>query len=94
MAFEESIEVLKKLAEDGVADMQKGWFDWLVGRSYRKVAGDHKEVIALRKFAATIAQQLVKKIGQKTAAAVMLAAALDAIHKSVLMVSFNDLTRY
>lgn len=85
-AFQDSIKFLLDLTEKGVADARKSWFECC--RSYHIARGDDESVKDIRKFGVVVAQQLTKTLkGEKEAAAVMLAVALDAIHKSVVMVS-------
>ena len=91
--FRESIKMLMKLTEDGVADAQKVPFDsWR--HNYHLVHGDSKHVEGLRRFGVELTQAVTAKMKERrdvkkpleATAAVLLAFALDASHKSVAMV--------
>lgn len=90
---------MRDLTEAGVRDAQQKLFENVRGRTYHKSQDDSASVIELRKFSVDVAQRLTrdldpsysrddKEVGSKQAmvAAVMLAAALDSVHKSIVMV--------
>ena len=86
-AYRDSMKFLKQMTEQGVRDAQPGLFEFFE-RSYG-TKGDNGQVKELRKFGTMVARALVKEKGKtvEEAAGIMLAAALDATHKSILTVS-------
>lgn len=83
MAYQESIKVLKQLAEDGVHRSQHGWLeDVLHSRSYG-TENDGEAVHSLRRVGVTLIQALLKKLSTEEVAAFMLCTALDAAQQFV-----------
>lgn len=86
MVYRDSMKFLMGITEQGVRDAQKGLFEFFE-RSYgtKEDSGHVKE---LRKFGTMVARVLLKEKGKTTeeAAGIMLATALDATHKSILVV--------
>ena len=91
-AFQTSLKFLKDLTEEAVEDAQRMWFEGVRGRTYHTTDGDNELVRELRKFGVSSAQDLTAYFTKEkyenpkeAAAAVLLGAALDASHKSVMM---------
>lgn len=87
MAYRDSMQFLKQMTEQGVRDAQPGLFEF-----YERCYGtkeDNAHVKELRKFGTAVARALVKEKGKTVveAAGIMLATALDATHKIILIVS-------
>ena len=86
IAFRDSIKFLKEKAERGMARAQRGFFEFLTGRSYG-TADETKEVKKLREFATELSRCLKRKRTNEEAAAMLLVATLEAAHKTILAVS-------
>lgn len=87
VAFQKSIEFLKKQAEHGAEQARVGYFGRFTARGL-KTAGDDDYVVRVREFGVKASRELAAKMGgPNEAAAVMLAIVLDAAHKSVMTVS-------
>jgi len=85
------MKFLKEMTEHGVKEAQETVFERLFGRSSRAhgIANDNKYVRDLKTLAAGVARSLVKEKGKTTCegAAIMLINAIEAIKKTLLMVS-------
>ena len=91
--FRASIKLLMQLAKDGAADAQRVFLEGWRSRTYHLVHGDSHEVGELRRFGVELTQEVTARMTaarvpkpQEATAAVLLAFALEASHKSVAMV--------
>ena len=88
-AFYTSIRVLLDLTEKGVADSRRRWLEYR--RNHHMVNGDSELTRDVRAFGVLATQELTKQLGsEKKAAAVKLAVALEAIHKSIVIICLTS----